>query len=150
MMADYLLDTNIILRLVNSDDVQHELVLRAVEALIVRGDNPAVTPQVLIEFWSATTRPSDVNGYGWDPTRVAQEIVALSARFRLLPDDPTIYSKWIELVTNIGVRGKQVHDTRLVAVMLVHGVRHLLTFNVKDFQRFGQIEAVHPTTVVVA
>jgi hypothetical protein len=39
--------------------------------------------------------------------------------------------------------GKQVHDARLVALLNVHGVPHLLTFNVHDFQSFGSL-AVSP------
>ena len=29
--------------------------------------------------------------------------------------------------------------------MFVHGVKRILTFNTKDFARFGDIEAVHPS-----
>ena len=146
-MADYLLDTNFILRLINTLDARSALTLKVTETLIARGDNPVVTPQVLIEFWSAASRPVAANGFGWDPDRVAQEIRAISAKFQILPDQPAIYPKWVELVTGGQVRGKQVHDARLVAVMLAHGVHHLITFNVKDFQRFGQIEAIHPDAI---
>jgi hypothetical protein len=38
--------------------------------------------------------------------------------------------------------GVQVHDTRLVAAMLVHGVRHIFTLNVADFSRYGEITVV--------
>jgi predicted nucleic acid-binding protein len=43
-----------------------------------------------------------------------------------------------------GVCGAQVHDTRLVAAMLVHGVPRILTLNPLDFTRFDDIEAIHP------
>lgn len=33
--------------------------------------------------------------------------------------------------------GKQVHDARLVAVCHVHGVSHVLTFNLGHFARLG-------------
>lgn len=42
--------------------------------------------------------------------------------------------------------GKQVHDTRLVAVCHVYGISHLLTFNVQDFLRF---QSVGPGLVIV-
>jgi predicted nucleic acid-binding protein len=32
-----------------------------------------------------------------------------------------------------------VHDARLAAVMLAHGVNHILTFNVDDFRRYPGI-----------
>jgi len=40
-----------------------------------------------------------------------------------------------------------VHDARLVAMMNVHGVRRILTFNTSDFARF-EIEALHPSAVL--
>ncbi len=51
----------------------------------------------------------------------------------------------------MGIIGKQVHDARLVAVCHVHGVTHLLTFNVGHFVRmagFGPgLVVVDPTRV---
>jgi hypothetical protein len=46
------------------------------------------------------------------------------------------------------VSGAQVHDARLVAAMHVHGVRHLLTLNVRDFARHLGITVVHPQTLL--
>jgi hypothetical protein len=42
------------------------------------------------------------------------------------------------------VSGVQVHDARLVAAMHVHRIRHLLTLNVEDFRRYGDIVVVSP------
>ena len=42
-------------------------------------------------------------------------------------------------------RQEQVHDANIVATMLAHGERRLLTFNGSDFQRFNDvIEIVVP------
>ncbi len=43
--------------------------------------------------------------------------------------------------------GVNVHDARLVAAMLVHGLTHILTFNTPDFRRFSQITVVHPSEI---
>jgi predicted nucleic acid-binding protein len=48
------------------------------------------------------------------------------------------------------VAGVQVHDARLVAAMLVHGVLRLLTLNDRDFGRYSGISVVHPRDVVSA
>jgi hypothetical protein len=37
----------------------------------------------------------------------------------------------------------------LVAAMHVHGVQHILTFNVEDFSRFDDLTALHPEAVQV-
>ena len=45
--------------------------------------------------------------------------------------------------------GVQVHDARLVAAMLVHGIPNLLTLNVTDFARYADvITAVHPRSFI--
>ncbi len=46
------------------------------------------------------------------------------------------------------VAGKNTHDPRLVAAMIVHRIDSLLTFNVQDFVRFSEITVVDPRTVV--
>jgi predicted nucleic acid-binding protein len=64
-MAKYLLDTNVVLRLSNPSDGQHELVTEAVANLLARADECYLTAQVLIELWVVATRPTNVNGLGW-------------------------------------------------------------------------------------
>ncbi|MFQ4146135.1 hypothetical protein [Chlorogloeopsis sp. ULAP02] len=64
--------------------------------------------------------------------------------FALQPDIPEILPIWEQLVVTHQVMGKQVHDTRLVAAMLVHQITHLLTFNTDDFKRFTEITAINP------
>ena len=52
------------------------------------------------------------------------------------------------LVIDYRVSGVQVHDARLVAAMLAHGVTHILTFNTADFARYAPegIVAVAPAS----
>jgi predicted nucleic acid-binding protein len=60
-----------------------------------------------------------------------------------------VYTEWRRLVVSFEVSGMQVHDARIVAAMIVHGVTHILTFNTADFVRYSTrgIVAVDPTTV---
>lgn len=64
-----------------------------------------------------------------------------------LAEDDAIYTEWRKLVSSYGVSGKTSHDARLVAAMKVHGVTHVLTFNVEDFRRFEGIQVLHPNDV---
>ncbi len=41
-------------------------------------------------------------------------------------------------------RGKQIHDANIVATMMAHGIRTLLTDNVSDFARWGHVIDVRP------
>lgn len=146
-MAVYLLDTNILLRLVDVKTAQHALVREAIETLLGRQDRIVLVPQVLYESWVVATRPNTHNGLGWDAARVHQEIVLLRERFELLFDLPEVFSNWLELVSAHEVLGKQAHDARLVAAMQAHGMECLLTLNAEDFKRYPEIQAVHPGEV---
>lgn len=71
--------------------------------------------------------------------------MVIESKFRLLPDSLETYNEWRRLLVAYGVSGVLVHDTRLVASMLVHGARRILTFNTRDFARYSRIEAIHPS-----
>ena len=66
-----------------------------------------------------------------------------------LPDSEAVYSVWRTLAIDHNVRGVQVHDARLAAIMLVHGVARILTLNPADFVRYSGVQAVHPSEVLV-
>jgi predicted nucleic acid-binding protein len=143
-LLTYLLDTNILLRLVKPDDPLHQLVTAAVERLMGDGAELCYTPQNLVEFWNVLTRPKTNNGFGASPAHADREAALIESRFRLLPDNERMHTEWRRLVVDHSVSGKQVHDARLVAAMVVHGVTHLLTLNTSDFARYPDITAVPP------
>ncbi len=143
----YLVDTNILLRLADTDDSRHSLVTQAVEVLLKRGDEIVIAPQCFYELWSVVTRPKNVNGLEWTLNRTRLEIDGLLNTFTLLPETPSVFAIWLELVTKHQVSGKQVHDARLAATAKAHEVENLLTLNVEDFKRFD-LKAVHPSELV--
>jgi len=138
-MTRYLIDTNVLLRSAVNTSARNPAAAGAVGILLARGDELLFAPQVLMEFWSVATRPVNVNGLGWPVDMVRGEIDKLLDQFPLLPETPVVFSEWLRLVTKHRVVGKQVHDTRLVAIMNTHQVARLLTFNVGDFKVFGAI-----------
>lgn len=64
--------------------------------------------------------------------------------FCVLDDLAAVYGRWKQLVVAHSVRGRQVHDARLVALMLEHEIGSILTFNVGDFARYSEITAISP------
>jgi predicted nucleic acid-binding protein len=145
-MAQYLIDTNVLLRLVVPTGAQYSQAIQAVKTLLSRGDELFLAPQVVMEFWSVATRPRDVNGYGWSTTEAEVEVAKLLAQFPILTETPAVFSQWLRLVGLRGTVGKQVHDAHIVAVLNAHNVAHLLTFNVADFSGYG-INAVSPAEI---
>ena len=147
----YLVDTSLLLRLANTSDVLYTVARHAVVTLHGQGETLHTTPQNLVEFRNGATRPVAENGLGVPPAVVEQKAAVFETVFPLLPETSDIYPAWKSLVQAAGVIGKQVHDARLVAVCHVYGLTHLLTFNVRHFQRFAGfgpgIIVVNPNSV---
>lgn len=143
-MATFLADTNLLLRIADAASAQHFTATQALARLLGKGDEVYLTPQNFIEFWAVATRPIPANGFGWNNERTAQEVAELLERFPLLPDGPEIFTRWLDLMRQLPVHGKRVHDARLVAVLQAHGIEHLITFNTSDFAAFRSISLVDP------
>jgi predicted nucleic acid-binding protein len=143
----HLVDTNLLLRSAQAGHPQQEEALQAIAALLRRGEQVLITPQNLVEFWAVSTRPVDRNGLGLTIEAAAAELARLQAYFPVLPETPALIAEWQQLVVTHRVIGLKVYDARLVASMLVHGVTHILTFNVEDFRRYAEITVVHPRDV---
>lgn len=146
-MGRWLSDTNVLLRIQEEDAQCSMEAAEAVASLVASDEAVCVTPQVLIEFWCAATRPKEANGMGYDVETVAARIEAVLSTFDLLEDGPETFELWNEVVRKHQVKGRKTHDARLVAVMQAHGVENLLTFNVGDFAAFSEIKAIHPANV---
>lgn len=146
----YLVDSNVLLRLVYRRDSMHVDAQRAYTTLRQQDQSLlCIVPQNLIEFWAVATRPTSANGLGLTIEEAAHESSLLKSLFILKPDRPEIYTIWEQLVINYKVRGKQAHDTRLVASMIFHQITYLLTFNTDDFKRFSEITAIDPRNISV-
>jgi predicted nucleic acid-binding protein len=146
-VKDIQADTNILLRSAEPAHPTHQQAVNAVKTLLANGDRVCLIPQNLIEFWNVATRPVDKNGFGWSPTKTDVEISRLESLLTVLPDSQAIYREWRKVVLAKSVLGKQVHDARIVAAMNVHQITKLLTFNLKDFKRFGHITLIDPNTI---
>jgi len=79
---------------------------------------------------------------------VLQEVRSIEKSLTLLPDIPAIYSAWKQIVAVHKVQGVKVYDARLAAIMSVYTVESVLTFNSVDFERFTNIRAIHPSSVL--
>jgi len=141
-----LVDTNVLLRRLEPRHPHHRDAVTSADRLIESGEPVHVAAQNIAEFWAAATRGTAQNGLGLDVAAAAAAVDRIEQVFALLPDDPKIYDGWRRLVVLHQIIGNRVYDARLVAVMLVHGIGRILTFNVADFVRFGVV-AVHPSAV---
>lgn len=144
----YLIDTNVLLRFFDISDSRNAEVVAAIDKVTSLTEDTYVCAQVLIEYWAVATRPLDVNGFGLDPTEADIRLAQIETLLACLPEPVDVARRWRGLATRYGVRGKQAHDARITAVMLAHGVTHILTLNPDDFARYEGIKSLTPSDVV--
>ncbi|HWB86429.1 MAG TPA: hypothetical protein VG675_19965 [Bryobacteraceae bacterium] len=75
------------------------------------------TSQTLAEFWNASTRPLDKNGFGLSVAETDQLARVIERDFELLADSREAHERWRALLVAHNVQGVQVHDARLPACM---------------------------------
>ena len=142
-----LLDSNILIRWLESGDPLQPHVDHAIDSLIRSGALPCYTSQNLGEFWNVLTRPLDRNGFGLTPLEADRRTRTIENQIPMLPDDPRVHLVWRGLLVAHAISGVRVHDARIAAAMQVHGVKRILTLNTRDFARSPSSEAIHPEQV---
>jgi len=146
-MALYLLDTNILIGLTDADAASRPAARHAVRTLLKQGHICVLVAQVLIEFWSVSSRPVNKNGLGLSTKDCRAEIDQLRSQFPILDDTASVLDRWLTLVTQLQISGNRAHDIRLLGIMLEHSVSYILTFNTKDFPAVEGITVVHPKEI---
>jgi predicted nucleic acid-binding protein len=149
-VAAHLADTNILLRVSQRQDPNYDAIRKGLHALRTAGAALYFTSQNLAEFWNVCTRPATQNGYGLSIAETDRRAALIEATFSLLPDNAQVHTECRRLVVVHSVMGVKVHDARIVAAMLVHGITHVLTLDEHDFVRYPGITAVHPRTLATA
>jgi predicted nucleic acid-binding protein len=139
-----LIDTNVLLRMVQEEHPHSPLANQAVEGCGAGGFQAVIVPQVVYEFWVVATRPLANNGLGYSAQQARASTDGMLKAFTLIRDERTIFEHWRVLLDQYEVLGKMAHDARLVAAMKRHRMQHILTFNSSDFARYDGIVAVSP------
>jgi predicted nucleic acid-binding protein len=144
---DYLIDTNVLLRALAVRNPLRPVARQTIKALLQKGAGLCVAPQNLVELWNVCTRPEKYNGLGNTVAATDGYLRFVESFATILPETPDLFTKWRELVVTYQVAGAKVHDARLVAAMTLHHVNRILTFDMQDFARYRDIEAINPTSV---
>jgi predicted nucleic acid-binding protein len=144
----FLVDTNVLIRSLSPAHTDFAMADGAIAKLRTQGVKLHLVAQNLYEYWVVATRPTADNGFGLTAQETTTELKRLHSLYVVLADTPVVLDEWESLVTSLGVMGKNAHDARLVAAMKVHGISDLLTFNIKDFQRYNGIGVQTPQDVM--
>jgi predicted nucleic acid-binding protein len=145
--SGYFIDTNILLRLTRPQDPNYSSIQSALRNITRNRGMLYYALQNIAGFWNVCTRPIDRNGFGLSPEEANTRVQSIEQMMTLLSEDADLYTVWRALVRDLKIRGVQVHDARLAALMQVHGFTQILPLNTADFARFQGISAVHPVAI---
>ncbi len=135
-------DTNVLVRSRITHAPGHDFARVRLKQGFLSLEPMRISRQVVREYLSTVTRPQT-----WlTPMTLAEAIddaSRLVRAFEILEDGPAVTQTLIDLCREVPVGGCQIHDANIVATMLAHGERRLLTFNAADFRRYAdRIELV--------
>ena len=132
------IDTNVLVYANVANTPRHERALRAIKAAHQARRALWISRQVLREFIAARTRPQTF-AQPSTPEVIIERARYLADRFQVADDTAVVTRQLIKLMENFKINGKQIHDANIVATMLAYDIPCLLTHNVKDFKRFGEV-----------
>ena len=136
------IDTNVLVYSRIREAPNHDLAREMLDSALNDPEPVRISRQIIREYLSVVTRPQT-----W-PIVITREDALndanrLASNFEVLEDGPVVTETLIALCRDVSVGGRQIHDANIVATMLAHGERRLLTFNTADFRRYGhRIELV--------
>ena len=132
------IDTNILIYANVLTAPFHEQALSAIKSAHQAEQPLWISRQVLREFVAARTRPQTF-AQPSTPDVVIKRVRYLEEQFQVADDTAAVTDQLIKLMGDFKIGGKQVHDANIVATMLAYDIPCLLTHNVKDFRRFGEV-----------
>lgn len=137
-------DTNILVQAHRQDSPSHDIAKRCVTELAEGSAAWAIPWPCVHEFLAIVTHPRIFA----PPTRLPVAIRCVAAWLAspslvVLAEAPEHWSRLAALLEAGGVAGATVHDARVAAICLEHGVREFWSAD-RDFRRFPQLKVVNP------
>jgi uncharacterized protein len=140
-------DTNVLVHAHRRESREHE----AAEALLRRlaeGDDPWAIPWPCVyEFFSVVTNPRVWKDAASSPEEAWLQLEAwfASPSLRLLAEPEEFAEVLVTFAQRPRVRGPIIHDARVAALCVAHGVAKLLTRD-RDFALFPELVTANPFT----
>lgn len=142
-VRDLFVDTNVLIYATNELSIWYPSATESLQTARQLGIDLILSPQILREYLAAATRLS-VSGNGLPVPKILENFHTFQTEFRLVEDNRLVLKTLGDLLLKVSVSGKQIHDANIVATMLTHDIRHLLTHNTDDFTRFSALITVLP------
>ena len=113
----------------------HQQARSVLQRLWNTSDDLWISRQVIREYAVALTRPQTYS-HPVAVNVVIAQIQTFQKLFSVADDTSSVTAELLKLLQTVSVGGKQIHDANIVATMLAYDISHLLTHNVKDFNRY--------------
>jgi len=140
-----MLDTNVLVYAYYEDAPQYPAAFPLLEQAQEANARLCVSPQVLAEFYAVMTNPRRVSApFASDEALAEIGKIRSLPGLTVLPVPLDVVDRWVALLRQHPVTGRQVFDAQLVATMLGNGITRLYTFNRTDFERFTGLEILTP------
>lgn len=138
-------DTNILVYAHRRESTHHDRAAAIVRQLAEGADRWAIPWPCVYEFFSVVTNPRIWKEAASTPAQAWDQINAWSAAPRLsLLCEPADFLPVLEqLLRRARVRGPVVHDARIAALCMAHGISELLTAD-RDFSLFPELPTRDP------
>lgn len=136
------IDTNILVYAHRQESPHHHLACSAL--LKVTEGNWAIPWPCVHEFLSVVTNPKIFSEP--TPINVALSMITklkISKTLSLIGESPAYWKVLDDMLSSVSVCGPRIHDARIAAICLLHGVELLLTAD-RDFQRFPTLKTKNP------
>lgn len=134
------LDTNILVYLSNQESLFHKPVKKSYKE-IVKNFEIWISRQVLREFAVVLSR-QEIYDQPLNSEEIAKDISKWEKMFKVADETEEVTDNLKILISKYNIKGKRIHDTNIVATMMVEDVSTLFTYNIKDFKSFDEIEAI--------
>lgn len=124
-MPRYVLDFTILLELADPHSAWKEAARQTIDDIQRQGHTCVAFDHGYAQLWSTLTRPAMMNGHDLSPEEARAAIDALRAEFQ--PLGASVGDHWLDVATENGLVGNDVHVARMLAAMKASGATHLLT-----------------------
>jgi len=138
------IDTNLLVYAYREDSAFHSDAMEHLHP-VIEGDNPWALPWPCVhEFIGVVT-----NGRVYKPASPLSQALGFldslmtSPQLHLISESPGYFKKLRELALAAKLSGPRIHDARIAALCLHHGVRELWTAD-RDFSIFPQLKTRNP------
>jgi predicted nucleic acid-binding protein len=137
-----LIDTNVLIYATLEKDPRFE---RSRDLLLSTGsDERHISVQNLAEMYPNLTGPRMEQPD--EPALARAKILSIASlpTLQVLPLTGDVLAIALELCEKYGITRQRYFDAQLVATMVAHGIRTLLTENDQDFKDMSEIRAINP------